>query len=160
MEWLSLWYPLALTACLEGALSEPSVCRTLNSKLETCAPELINAVTFCPSTVTDASLDCPIKQAITSRFKKGWLGSLLVCLSVGPSSYWPVLVQSYSGNVGAYCWQGVSHLPLFPPGLFKTNKGVGHSLAIWAQPWNLKHWREWVSVTGCTLPLTLGLWLP
>ena len=67
--------------------------------------------------------------------------------------------------MGAYCCLGWLLLvegehSLVLPGWFKADDGVKHSLAMWTQPWHPKHWREWVSATGCTLPLTLGLQLP
>ena len=53
---------------------------------------------------------------------------------------------------GDYCWLGwlspaggLATFPQFPPGWFKVNAGVGHSLAMWPQPCHLKHWREFGS---------------
>ena len=132
--------------------------------LEICAPEKINVVTFCSSAMMGALLDHSIwwvYQVWVEEWDR-W-GSLLMGLSVRLSSYWPVLVWGYGGNVrglllawAAVAGRGVSHIPYIPPGWFKTDAGVGHSLAMWPQPWHLKHWREWVSAAGCTLPLTLG----
>ena len=45
--------------------------QNLEITLETCAPRMINAITFCPSVVTVASLDCPNRQAIRSGFMNG-----------------------------------------------------------------------------------------
>ena len=39
--------------------------------LETWAPKLINTVTFCSTTITRASLDCPTRQATGCGFKNG-----------------------------------------------------------------------------------------
>ena len=42
--------------------------------LGTWAPESIKAVTFCHSTITAASLDCPARWAMESGFKNGTTG--------------------------------------------------------------------------------------
>ena len=68
---------------------------------------------------------------------------------------------------GAYCWLlwlslgGLATFPQFPSDWFKAVSGVGHSCAIWPQPWHLKHLKELgVPPVGCTLmpsisPLTV-----
>ena len=52
--------------------------------LETCAPELINRITFCPSTMIGASYDHPTRQAVMSGFRKRMAGvtsHLSLCLA-------------------------------------------------------------------------------
>ena len=91
--------------------------------LETCAPELINTITSCPSTMMGASSDHPTRQAIRSRFKNRTVGvtshrpvcqAALILVSPGLGFGW---------ECGAYChlgWLllvGVSCIPLVPPWL-------------------------------------------
>ena len=68
--------------------------------LETCAPELINVVTFCPSTMTGTSLDHPTKQAMGSRLRKGTTG-----VASGMLVYWAVcrLASLGLGNGNVRC---------------------------------------------------------
>ena len=55
---------------------------------------------------------------------------------------------------------GVGHIPLVHRDWFKAVAGVGHSQAMWPQPWHVKHWRELgsllLAVPSC---LVLVLWL-
>ena len=68
---------------------------------------------------------------------------------------------------GHYCWLlqlaavgGWVIFPQFPLDWFKVLAGVGHSQAIWPQPWQLKHWKELgsllLAVPSC---LSLSPWL-
>ena len=67
-----------------------------------------------------------------------------------------------AATVGCCGWhqQSLGHIPLVPPGWFNALAGVGHSQAIWPQPWHLKHQRELGSlllvVPSC---LSLSPWL-
>ena len=36
---------------------------------------------------------------------------------------------------------GLTTFPQVPPSLFNIFAGVAHSLAMWPQPWHLKHWK-------------------
>ena len=85
--------------------------------LETCAPESINMITVCLSTMMGASLDHPIRQAIESGFKNlvtphGPLcRATLIMVSPGLESGW---------ECGAHCWlkwlllRGEPHSLSFP----------------------------------------------
>ena len=91
----------------------------------------------------------PLGKQSGLGLRMGQLGSLLTGLSVRPPSYWSVLVWDWGGNVRGLFLAGadvtsrrVSHIPSVPPGWFKASAGVGFSLAIWAKPWHLKHWRQ------------------
>ena len=59
--------------------------------LETCAPKSINAVTLCPSTITEALLDHPTRQARGS----GWLP---LDLYIELPSCWLAFVWRQNGN--------------------------------------------------------------
>ena len=135
--------------------------------LETCAPELINAVTFCPVTMMGASLDCPSRWAVRSGFKNGTAG----VISHGPVHWAIFILASLSlglgwecegpmAALGSCCWWGMGHIPPVAPGWLNIDAGVENFVTMWPHSWHLKHWREWVSVTSCTLPITLGLWFP
>ena len=71
--------------------------------VETWAPESINAVTFCLSMITGASLDHPTRWATGSGFKNGTAGAV---------SHGPVCQAGWSlsrvrvGMHRAYCWLG------------------------------------------------------
>ena len=54
------------------------------------------------------------------------------------------------GMLGEYCWLlwlvlagGWATFLQFPMDWLKVLPGVGHSWAIWPQPWHLKHWESW-----------------
>ena len=147
MGWLSLWCPLVPAAGLEGRLPRPSVHPEL--MLETCAPESINADTFCPSTMTGASLNHPTRWTMGSRLRKGTAGltchalvhqAICMLASLGPGSGWEC--EGPIAGLGNCYWWGWATFLQFPPGWFKAEAGVGYSLAIWPQSWHLKHWRE------------------
>ena len=164
MQWQSLWYPLVLTTCPRGWTFRVICSQNWELKLETCDPELINTVTFCPSTITGASLVHPTRWATGSGFKKGTT-EVASCVPV----HWATLIQTSlcwglgweceEPTVGwGSCCQGVNHIPSVPPSWFKAMAGVGHSPVMWPHPWHLKHWRVWVSIIGhaflpCTGPL-------
>ena len=146
------------------------ICKVICSQnpelmLEFCAPESINAVTFCLSTITGASLDHPNRWATGSGFKKGMTGAAS-CRPVHQATFMlaglhPELGWECEGPTvgwGNCCQQGVTHIP---SGWLKAVAGVGHSLAMWPHPWHLKHWRVWVPPIGhalppCTRPLSIA----
>ena len=92
--------------------------QNLELTLETCAPELINAVTFCLSTITGASLDHLTRWAIGFGFKKKkewascgpvhWAAFMLagLCLALGWECEGPTV-----GWGDCHQW-GVSHITL------------------------------------------------
>ena len=67
--------------------------------METCVPESIKGVTFCPSTMMEASLHHPLGGKLGLGLGMGQLGSLLMNQSIGLSSYWTVFVQGWDRNV-------------------------------------------------------------
>ena len=83
-----------------------------------------------------------IRWAIRSGLERGQLGSPSTCPSVWLPLY--LLVGVGVGMQGAYCclgWQsparGLATSPQFPPGWFKADARVGHSLAMWPHPCHL-----------------------
>ena len=108
--------------------------------LETLAPESINKITFCLSTIMVASLDLPTRQAIRSGLKNGTVG----VTSHGPVCQATLILVSSGLGFGRECWGtivgcgscyqwGELH-SLNSPSWFKANGGVGHSLAMWPHP--------------------------
>ena len=86
----------------------------------------------------------PLGGQLGLGLEMGHLGSALMCLSVGPSSYWPVLVWGWGGNMRGLLlpWMAVTkgdevHSLSTPLGWFKAVAGIGHSLAMWPHPWHL-----------------------
>ena len=89
--------------------------------LETCAPELINAITFCLSTMMGASLDCPTRWAIGSEFKNwmAWFTSyglvhwaIFILANLGLGLVWDcggLLLPQVAVTSGE-----VSHIPSVP----------------------------------------------
>ena len=76
------------------------------------------------------------------------LGSFLLSCPLQLSNR-SVLVWGQGGNVGglmlaivAVASGGWATFPQFPLDWFKAVAGVGHSHAIWPQPWHLNQWRE------------------
>ena len=136
--------------------------QTQSSHWKPVPPKSMNAVTFCPSTMTGALLDHPTRWTIGSGFKNGTARvtshrpvcqTVFILASLGLGFWWEC--------EGAYCCLGqlllgVSCIPLVPLGWIKADTGVGHSLAMWPQ--HLKHWREsgswWPAAPS---PLSLGL---
>ena len=115
--------------------------------LETCAPKLINVITFCPSMTIgtmDTSLHCPTRWMIGSGFRKGMAGATSYFPSVWLPLYLLVLAWGWGPNARglllpwvAVAGQGVDHIPLVPPSLvFKADARIGHSLAMWPHPWH------------------------
>ena len=147
---------------------------------ETWAYESIKAATSCPSIITGASLEHPIRCAIGSRLRNS-MGQLVAIPSSLLPSYGLVLDWGQGRKVtkftGCVLW-GFDYIPLVPPSLFNGFPRVAHSLAIWPQPWHLKHCRvlesfvfwalrytpvdAWVLPLPCeavvTLPATEELW--
>ena len=61
------------------------------------------------------------------------------------------------GMFRAYCWLlegGLTAFPWIPSSLFKTLARVVHYLAMWPQPWHLKHCKELESLLLCAPPCT------
>ena len=88
-------------------------------------------------------------------------------LAAIPSSLLPshelVLDWGQGGNVvslwTAFC-RGFDHIPSVPPSLFNGFNRVVHSLAIWPQPWHLKHCRVLESFTFWALSwVPVGAWV-
>ena len=122
--------------------------------LKTWAPESIKAVTSCPSIITGASLEHPIRCAMGSGLRNGTGATCCHPSSLLPS-YGLVLDWGQGGNVvsllTAWC-RGFDCIPLVPLSLFNGFAGVAHSLAIWPQPWHLKHCRALESFVFWALP--------
>ena len=64
-----------------------------------------------------------------------------------------------------YCWLlegGLTAFPWVPPSLFNGVARVAHSLAMWPQPWHLKHCRELEPQLLCVPPYTpfCTCWFP
>ena len=94
--------------------------QNLEHKLETCAPKSINLVTLCSSTITGASLDCPIRWGIGSGFKKGmtWVASYgpvhqatFMLAGLGPGLGWECEGPTFGW--GGCCWWGWAAFPWF-----------------------------------------------
>ena len=132
-------------------------------KLETCAPESINTVTFYTSTMMGASLDCPTMWAIGSGFKNGIVG----VISCGPVHQAIFILASLDLGLGWECerpivgwgschWWGWATFLQSPLGWFKADARIGHSLAI--LPLTSKTLgSQWLATPS---PLILGSWLP
>ena len=95
--------------------------QNLELMLETCAPESVNAVNLCPSSITGTSLDHPTRWAMGSGFKNGMTGVAShrpvcldafmlagLCLGLGWECKGPTV------GWGACHQQGVSHIPSVP----------------------------------------------
>ena len=95
---------------------------------------------------TGAASSCPVL----------WATFILVSLSPGSGrECWGLLLA-----VAAVTGGGCATFHWFPLDWFKALAGVGHSQAIWPQPWHLKHLRELGSLL-LALPscLSLAPWL-
>ena len=141
------------------------ICRVSSSQnwafmLDT--PESVKAVTSCPSIITGASLECPTRCAMGSGLRNGIGATCCHPPSLLPS-YGSVWDQGQGGNVAIYwLWvvAGWTTFPWFPSSLFNGFARVAHSLAIWPQPWHLKHCRVLESFTFWVLPWApVGAWV-
>ena len=145
---------------LSNKLPRGWICRVWSSQnwelmLETWAPEMINVVTFCPFTISEASSECPATWAIESGLRKGtgaasccpiiWAALILVSFGLGSG-------RKCRGPTVGCCW-GVGCIPSVPPDWFKAVAGVAHSYAIWPQPW--QHWKVGVPPVGHTFMLSI-----
>ena len=123
--------------------------------LETWAPKSIKAATYCPSIITGASLECPIRCAIGSGLRN----------SMGATCCHPFLFAafiwvSFGSGSGRECCkftgcmlQGIWLHSLGSPHPYLTALLELHtSLAIWPQPWHLKHCRVLGSFVFWALP--------
>ena len=127
----------------KGWISRPRSSHNCMLIFDTCAPKSIKVVTSHPSMTTGALLACPTNHATGSRFRNGmdampfhsflvttfaWVG-----FGLGP--------ERKCCKLTVCCWRGVDYIPLGPPSLFNVLARVTHSLAMWPQPWHLKHWK-------------------
>ena len=132
--------------------------------LDTWAPKSIKAMVSHPFTSYWGLIGAPYQTHYWIRVEKWNRGnfqssSFLSCLHLGQFGF-----RVREGMMWIYCWLllvgGFATSPWFPPSLFNILAGVAHSLAIWPQPWHLKHWSELESFAFSILPWpSLGLWV-
>ena len=111
---------LALTVDPEGGPPGLKISQNPELILETWAPKLINAITFCPFMMTGTSLDSPTRLATGSGFKNGMTG----VVSHGPLCWAALMLAGLCLGLGWECTRlgqlllvGVSCIPSVPPGL-------------------------------------------
>ena len=148
----------------KGWISRPISLHSCALIFDTCALKSTKAVTSRPSTITCASLAHPTNHATGSGFRNG----------IGVISFHPFCLTAFSwvsfglGSqreclvLTADCWRGLTTFPWVPPSLFNGAAGVAHSLAIWPQPWHLKHCRELGPLAPYVPPCTplCACWFP
>ena len=123
--------------------------------LNTWAPELIKAVTSCLSIITGASLECPTRCAMRSGLRNG-IGATC-CHAFLLSAFMRVSFGLESGReccefIGC-SWQGVwLHSLGSPCPCLMALLELHTPLAIWPQPWHLKHCRALGSFLFWALP--------
>ena len=122
--------------------------------LNTWMPKLIKAVTYCLSITTGPSLEHPTRHAMGSGLRNG-IGAIGCC----PFLLAAFIKAGFGSGSGRECcklivcsWQGIWLHSLVPPSLFNCFAGVVHTLAIWPQPWHLKHCRALESFMFWALP--------
>ena len=86
--------------------------------MDTCAHELINAVTLCPLSITGASFDHPTRHVTGSGFKNGMTG-VATDRSVCLAAFMLAGLQGQGGNVRGLLLAGAA----------VTNGGEPHSLS-------------------------------
>ena len=107
MGWWNLLYLPALEVCPEDESLWVKSLQNPELILETWAPRSINAVIFCPSMITGASLDHPTRWTAGSGFKNG----MTKAVSHGPVLWAALMLAGLClgfgvGMHGAYCWLG------------------------------------------------------
>ena len=104
---------------------------------ETQAPESINAVVSCPSTITGISLECPTMQAIGSGLRKG-TGATPGC----PILCAAFIVVRFGSGSGRECWVPTVGCCGW------CQWGLGHISSVSSQT-GLKFWQGWHITKPC-----------
>ena len=168
--WLQPSIPSSSNNWPRGCICRMSSLQNWALMLKTWTPESMKAVTSCPSIITGASLEHPTKTCYGVWIEEWYWADLVLssfpfcCLHMG--QFW---IGVREGMLWVYWLHDVGGWPHSlgsPQSLFNSFAGVAHSLAIWPQPWHLKHSRvlksfafwalPWAPVECLGTPPTLG----